>query len=81
MIFISGDDVNDISLLEGDLIILTEPAAGREIKSLIMTGKNDRTGHKGQMRTDHIYILPTLVKPLEDVLVNNVLIISSVLTK
>lgn len=53
-----------LNLQQGDLIILEDGTTGEHVfKNGWVSGKLDRTGERGDIPTQHIYVLPTPVKP------------------
>lgn len=61
-----------MSTQEGDMIFLAEPAGVGAMLQKTSMGRNDRTGKAGSVQSDSLYILPTITKPSEDVLVRKV---------
>ncbi|XP_078485190.1 unconventional myosin-VIIa-like isoform X1 [Ciona intestinalis] len=62
----AGDESTILKFKKGDLIVLGQPAGSEFNATTWRTGVNDRTGASGDFPTDSVYVLPTLVKPMED---------------
>lgn len=63
-----SDDPTLLSLKKAELILLIKDSELSSNRGWVM-GQNERTGKQGAVPTDAIYILPTLTKPSNEVLV------------
>lgn len=69
-IFISGEGSSFLSFRKGDLIILEDESSGETvINSGWCVGRCERTGEKGDFPAETVYVLPSLTKPPNDILV------------
>ncbi len=59
-----------LSTQEGDMIVLAEPAGVGALQHDTCMGRNERTGKAGSLQSDSLYILPTITKPTDDMLVS-----------
>lgn len=58
-----------LDLQQGDLIILEDGTTGEHVlKAGWINGKLDRTGERGDIPTQNIYVLPTTIKPSSQIL-------------
>ena len=58
-----------LDLQQGDLIILEDGITGEHVlKTGWINGKLDRTGERGDIPTQNIYVLPTTIKPSSTIL-------------
>ncbi len=53
------------------MIFLAEPAGVGAMLHETCMGRNDRTGKAGSLQSDTLYVLPSITKPTEDVLVRH----------
>ncbi|XP_077514551.1 unconventional myosin-VIIa ck isoform X2 [Amblyomma americanum] len=64
-----GDVANYLSFEQGDLILLEDNMCGEIVLSNNWcTGRNERTGEKGDFASDYVYVLPALSKPPNNIL-------------
>jgi len=54
----------------GDLIVLDEPAGAEFNSNGWCSGVHDRTGNTGEFATECVFVLPTLSKPPQDIVVS-----------
>lgn len=66
--FFLSDDPTFLSFKKAELILLIKDNEFSSNPGWV-DGQNERTGKKGAVPTDAIYILPTLTKPSNEVLV------------
>lgn len=70
--FSVGEGSQFLSFRKGDLIILEEETYGENVmQSGWCSGTCERTGQKGHFPAECVYILPTITKPVPEVLVSN----------
>ncbi|KAK8786093.1 hypothetical protein V5799_007544 [Amblyomma americanum] len=68
-ILFAGDVANYLSFEQGDLILLEDNMCGEIVLSNNWcTGRNERTGEKGDFASDYVYVLPALSKPPNNIL-------------
>uniref|UniRef100_H2YRX1 Myosin VIIA n=1 Tax=Ciona savignyi TaxID=51511 RepID=H2YRX1_CIOSA len=60
------DESSILKFKKGDLLVLNQPAGADFNSSAWRPGRNERTGVSGDFPTDCVYVIPTLVKPLDD---------------
>lgn len=66
-----GDNPSFLSFQKGDLITLEEDGSGESVlNSGWCVGTCERTGEKGDFLAETVYILPSLSKPPNDILVS-----------
>ncbi|KAL3220022.1 hypothetical protein MRX96_030100, partial [Rhipicephalus microplus] len=64
-----GDAANYLSFEQGDLILLEDNMCGEHVlNNNWCTGRNERTGEKGDFASDYVYVLPALSKPPNNIL-------------
>lgn len=67
----SGEGTSFLNFQKGDLIILDDESTGETVlTSGWCFGICDRTGERGDFPAENVYVLPTLSKPLADILVS-----------
>ena len=60
-----------MQLLKGDLILLDDESRGENIlNGSWCSGRNERTGERGDFPSEVVYIIPAMSKPPPDVLVS-----------
>ena len=55
---------------KGDLIVMDRPAGSDFASSGWRSGFHDKTGKTGDFPTDNVYVLPTLTKPPQELVVS-----------
>lgn len=71
MIIIIGKGASYLQLRKGDLVVLDAENCGENaLKGPWCTGRNERTGERGDFPSNAIRILATLTKPPSEVMVN-----------
>ena len=60
-----------LSMKRGDLIILENAYGATVLNSAWCTGKNEKTGKRGDFASESVYVLPILDKPSVEILVCN----------
>ena len=69
---IVGEGSSFLSFRKGDLIILEDESTGETvINSGWCVGVCERTGEKGDFPAETVYVLPSLTKPPDDILVKS----------
>lgn len=64
-----GDVANYLSFDQGDLILLEDTMCGEVVlNNNWCTGRNERTGEKGDFASEYVYVLPALSKPANNIL-------------
>ncbi|CAN8021709.1 unnamed protein product [Ixodes persulcatus] len=64
-----GDVANYLSFDQGDLILLEDSMCGEVVlNNNWCTGRNERTGEKGDFASEYVYVLPALSKPATNIL-------------
>ncbi len=67
---VSGEGSSFLNFNRGDLILLDEDATGETVlNSGWCSGTAERTGEKGDFPAEAVYVLPSLNKPPDDILV------------
>ena len=70
--FFSGEGSSFLNFSRGDLILLDEEATGETVlNSGWCSGVSERTGEKGDFPAEAVYVLPSLNKPPDDILVRH----------
>lgn len=78
-----GDSTTFLSFSKGDLILLDQDISEQVLNSGWAHGVNERTNQRGDFLVDFVYVLPTITRPQEDIVVrgsivkNNVWIVHS----
>lgn len=66
-----GEGSSFLNFQKGDLIILEDDNTGESVlSSAWCVGTCERTGEKGDFPVETVYVLPSLTKPPNDILVN-----------
>jgi hypothetical protein len=66
----TGEGSSFLNFSRGDLILLDEEATGETVlNSGWCSGVSERTGEKGDFPAESVYVLPSLNKPPDDILV------------
>lgn len=64
-----GDPTTFLSFAKGDLILLDQDISEQVLDSGWAHGVNERTNQRGDFLVDFVYVLPTLSRPQEDIVV------------
>lgn len=70
-IFFADQGDNFMKFNKGDLIVLDKVAGIDFFSTGWRNGTNDRSGKTGDFPTEISYVLPTLAKPPQDIVVSN----------
>lgn len=64
-----GDSTTFLSFSKGDLILLDQDISEQVLNSGWAHGVNERTNQKGDFLVDLVYVLPTISRPQDDIVV------------
>lgn len=64
-----GDSATFLSFSKGDLILLDQDMSEQVLNSGWAHGVNERTNQRGEFLVDFVYVLPTITRPQEDIVV------------
>lgn len=64
-----GDSTTFLSFSKGDLILLDQDMSEQVLNSGWAHGVNERTNQRGDFLVDFVYVLPTITRPQEDIVV------------
>lgn len=67
--FIVSDGPNFLTFQKGDLIVLDQHSGENVMNSGWCSGENMRSGNKGDFPAECVYVLPTITRPPEEILV------------
>lgn len=65
----AGEDSTFLSFRKGDLILLDQETGEQVLNSGWAHGVNERTNQKGDFPADCVYVLPTMTRPQQDIVV------------
>lgn len=65
----AGEDSTFLSFLKGDLILLDQDTGEQVLNSGWAHGVNERTNQRGDFPADCVYVLPTMTRPQQEVVV------------
>ena len=71
LFWLLGQGSSFLSFQRGDLIILEQENGDTLMESGWCYGENNRTGRKGDFPADCVNVLPTITKPLPDIVVSS----------
>lgn len=65
----AGEESTFLSFRKGDLILLDQETGEQVLNSGWAHGVNERTNQKGDFPADCVYVLPTMTRPQQDIVV------------
>lgn len=65
----AGEESTFLSFRKGDLILLDQETGEQVLNSGWAHGINERTNQKGDFPADCVYVLPTMTRPQQDIVV------------
>lgn len=65
----AGEESTFLSFRKGDLILLDQETGEQVLNSGWAHGVNERTNQKGDFPVDCVYVLPTMTRPQQDIVV------------
>lgn len=65
----AGEESTFLSFLKGDLILLDQDTGEQVLNSGWAHGVNERTNQRGDFPADCVYVLPTMTRPQQDIVV------------
>lgn len=65
----AGEESTFLSFLKGDLILLDQDTGEQVLNSGWAHGVNERTNQKGDFPADCVYVLPTMTRPQQEIVV------------
>lgn len=67
--FTAGEESTFLSFLKGDLILLDQDTGEQVLNSGWAHGINERTNQRGDFPADCVYVLPTMTRPQQEIVV------------
>ena len=68
---LSGEGVNFLALNRGDIVELDDENTGETVlNSGWCSGRLERTGEQGNFPAEAVYVLPSMTRPPDDILVS-----------
>lgn len=65
----AGEESTFLTFLKGDLIVLDQDTGEQVLNSGWAHGINERTNHRGDFPADCVYVLPTMNRPQQEIVV------------
>lgn len=66
---LAGEESTFLSFMKGDLILLDQDTGEQVLNSGWAHGVNERTGQRGDFPADCVYVLPTMTRPQQEIVV------------